>query len=297
MSERLTAAERAADAGDGSARRRQTRRPDRPRPSAGTAPRPLRSAQRARFLRRRLHRRPEGRPLARHHREGPADPREPDAPRRGRRRPAGRRRRRHAGPDPARILRGGMRRARLRAARAPATTASAISSCRATRRCARTTRRSSSASSPRRARRSSAGARVPTDNSSPVAEPDDQGERAVPPAGLHRPRREDRGGRRLRAPALHPPQGDLQRHPSRRRRASTAASTSCRCRRGRSSTRACSSPTSSAPTIRTCTIRASPRRWRWCISASRPTRSRRGSSRTPTGWSRITARSTRCAAT
>ncbi len=42
---------------------------------------------------------------------------------------------------------------------------------------------------------------------------------------------------------------------------------------------------------------ASPRRWRWCISASRPTPSRRGVSRIPIAWSPTTARSTRCAAT
>ena len=41
-----------------------------------------------------------------------------------------------------------------------------------------------------------------------------------------------------------------------------AASTSCRCRAARSSTRACSSPTSSAPITPTCTTRASPRAWR-----------------------------------
>ena len=39
--------------------------------------------------------------------------------------------------------------------------------------------------------------------------------------------------------------------------ASRTTSTSCRCRAARSSTRACSSPTSSAPTIATCTTRAS----------------------------------------
>ena len=106
---------------------------------------------------------------------------------------------------------------------------------------------------------------------------------------------------------------------SRPRRSSSAGSTSCasrfrrrsisaataaspaitrrRCRAAPSSTRACSSPTSSATTIPTCTSPISRARWRWCISASRPTPSRPGRWRTPTGWSRITARSTRCAAT
>jgi glutamate synthase domain-containing protein 1 len=62
-------------------------------------------------------------------------------------------------------------------------------------------------------------------------------------------------------------------------------------------TRACSSPTSSANIIPTCTSRISRARWRWCISASRPTPSRPGRWRIPTAWSPITARSTRCAAT
>ena len=39
------------------------------------------------------------------------------------------------------------------------------------------------------------------------------------------------------------------------------------------------------------------RRWRWCTSASRPTRSRRGISRIRSASSATTARSTRCAAT
>ena len=42
---------------------------------------------------------------------------------------------------------------------------------------------------------------------------------------------------------------------------------------------------------------ASSRRWRWCTSASAPTRSRPGRWRIPTATSRTTARSTRCAAT
>jgi hypothetical protein len=43
--------------------------------------------------------------------------------------------------------------------------------------------------------------------------------------------------------------------------------------------------------------RTSSRRWRWCTSASAPTRFRRGRWRIPTATSRTTARSTRCAAT
>ena len=48
---------------------------------------------------------------------------------------------------------------------------------------------------------------------------------------------------------------------------------------------------------RTCRTRASRARSPSCTSASRPTPSRPGSSPIPTGWSPITARSTRCAAT
>ena len=79
--------------------------------------------------------------------------------------------------------------------------------------------------------------------------------------------------------------------------AATTASISSRCRRARSSTRACSSPTRSAPITATWPTSASNRRWRSSISAFRPTPSRRGSWRIPIAWSPTTARSTRCAAT
>ena len=81
------------------------------------------------------------------------------------------------------------------------------------------------------------------------------------------------------------------------RRSASPAITPCRCRRGRSSTRACCSPASWATTSRTCRTRCSPRPWPWSTSAFRQTRFPRGSSPTPTGTSRTTARSTRCAAT
>ena len=68
MSKRLTASEARRVRATESARRRQTRRAERPRPSARKAPRPLRSAQRARCLRRRLHRRHEGPQVAPDHR-------------------------------------------------------------------------------------------------------------------------------------------------------------------------------------------------------------------------------------
>ena len=61
------------------------------------------------------------------------------------------------------------------------------------------------------------------------------------------------------------------------------AITWCRCRAAPSSTRACSSPTSSASTIPTCTRKISRPRSASCTSASRPTRSRAGRSRIPTG--------------
>jgi glutamate synthase (NADPH/NADH) large chain len=54
---------------------------------------------------------------------------------------------------------------------------------------------------------------------------------------------------------------------------------------------------SSATTTSTCRIRASRAPSPWCTSASPPTPSRPGSSLIPTGWSPITARSTRSAAT
>ena len=70
-----------------------------------------------------------------------------------------------------------------------------------------------------------------------------------------------------------------------------------RCRAAPSSTRAWCSSVSSRPITRTCTTRASRRRWRSFISASPPTPSRPGGSPIPTAWSPTTARSTRCAAT
>ena len=51
------------------------------------------------------------------------------------------------------------------------------------------------------------------------------------------------------------------------------------------------------PITSTCRTRVSRPRSRSCISASRPTPSRPGASPIPIAWSRITARSTRCAAT
>ena len=117
------------------------------------------------------------------------------------------------------------------------------------------------------------------------------------PPGVHRPahrrsstRTTSSGGSISRARSSPTP----SRRPT---RAATSATTPCRCRAARSSTRACSCPTRCRPTTRTCPTRASSRRWRSCTSASRPTPSRPGSSRTPIASSPTTARSTRCAAT
>ena len=110
-----------------------------------------------------------------------------------------------------------------------------------------------------------------------------QADRAGAPAGVHRPRQEDQERGRVRAPALHPAQVDLEHRSIRGANAGCPTITRCRSPAGRSSTRACSWPTSSAPTIPTCTSRISRARSRWCISASRPTPSRPGRSRIPTG--------------
>ena len=84
---------------------------------AGSA-RPVRSAPRKGFLRRRLHRRHQGPQVAQDRRGRDRDPVQSRTSRRGRRRSARRRRRRHPGADPAQVLRPQGRRARHRAARA-----------------------------------------------------------------------------------------------------------------------------------------------------------------------------------
>jgi crotonobetainyl-CoA:carnitine CoA-transferase CaiB-like acyl-CoA transferase len=68
-------------------------------------------------------------------------------------------------------------------------------------------------------------------------------------------------------------------------------------RRAPLSTRACCSQVRSAASMTICAIRCACRRWRWFTSVSRPTPSPAGSWRTPIASSRITAKSTRCAAT
>ena len=157
----------------------------------------------------------------------------------------------------------------------------------------------SSRSSARRGRTSSAGAtcRPTTRMLGPTA----QSRRAGHAAGLHRPR-----------PSAASP---TTTWPSSASSTSSAgcvenavrgsdiagagdASTSRACRAGRSSTRACSTPSSCDAVLpRPARPDAWSRPWRWSTRASAPTPSPPGSARTRTATSPTTARSTRCAAT
>ena len=230
-------------------------------------------------------------------REGPRDPAQPRPSRRGRRRSQGRRRLRHAGADPARVLRRGGGEARLRRCRRPAIMASAccFPAARRARRARiveeiieRVDRRRGpdAARLARRAGRQLAGsARASSRSSRCIA----RSSSAAAPASPTRTTFE----RRLYILRKVISNTRLRRSATRARPSFYPVSLSCRT----SSTRACCSPPSSAPITRTCATRASRRRSRSCISASRPTRSRPGSWRIPTAWSPTTARSTRCAAT
>ena len=83
-----------------------------------------------------------------------------------------------------------------------------------------------------------------------------QGCRAGDPAGIHRPRLErDRPGR-AGAQALHHPQAGRPRDPGAPARSTARSSTCRRCRRARSSTRACCWRTRSASITSTCASRA-----------------------------------------
>ncbi len=91
---------------------------------------------------------------------------------------------------------------------------------------------------------------VPVDRDMPMS-PTVREKAAADPPDLHRPRPGHHRPRRARAEAVRDPQ-DRQPAPSRRSSSSTARNTSCpRCRRARSSTRACCWPTRSASTTRT----------------------------------------------
>ncbi len=136
---------------------------------------------------------------------------------------------------------------------------------------------------------------VPVDNARPRRER--EGDRAAAPADL---RRQGQGHGRpggLRAPPVPRPQGDLERRlrpqgPAHRRLLPGLPVLA----HDRLQGHGAGAP-SSATTTRTCRTRASRARSPSSTSASRPTPSRPGSSPIPTGWSPITARSTRCAAT
>ena len=195
---------------------------------------------------------------------------------------------------PHRFFVGGGRAPRLRAAGARRFTLSAPCSCRATPRRARSLRGSSSASSPSMARSCSAGA---TCRSIRAASARRSSRPSPPSPDFHRPRRSTRRTRQTferklflirkivsnTVYALHEPQDAglvsglavLAHHrlqgPAARHRSSAIIS-------------------------RTCATSASKPPSRSCTSASRPTPSRPGSSPIPTAWSRITARSTPCAA-
>ena len=96
----------------------------------------------------------------------PRHAREPDASRRGRRRSADGRRRRRAGADPRPLLPRGAGQAGHRRCRRPATTASAICSCRRTPRCARISKTSSARRRSREGQPLIGFRDVPVDNSS-----------------------------------------------------------------------------------------------------------------------------------
>jgi glutamate synthase (NADPH/NADH) large chain len=196
--------------------------------------------------------------------------------------PQGRRRLRHAGADPARAS------SRKECAKLgfdlpePASTPFSSCSCRATRPGRKIVQKIVDKTIKADEGQKLLGWRdVPVDNAG-------LGEAVKPTEPVHRQVFIGRGDAhrrgRFRAPPVHPAQGDLGRSMTstiRRRRAITPS----RCPAARWSTRACSSPTQLGAYYRTCTTRASNRRWRWSTSASRPTPSRPGRWPTPTGWS------------
>ncbi len=137
---------------------------------------------------------------------------------------------------------------------------------------------------------------VPVDREMPMS-PTVREQRAGDPADLHRPRRRRHGARRARAQALRDPQ-DRPATRSRRLQAQHGKEYYV----PRMSTRTIVYKglllaDQVGRTTATCRTNASSRRSRWCTSASRPTPFPSGSSRTRTGWSRTTARSTPSRAT
>ena len=176
----------------------------------------------------------------------------------------------HPAPDPRRVLPRGRRR---RAAGRPAATASASATCRAT---------------PSGSRRSSAD------------RGDDRGRGPAADLVARRPgRRPPRRRHRAAVGAGHPPGGDRRLRGARRPgrvRAQAVRDPPADRARGRERPRAAElllpddrlqgdahRARSCRATSPTCATRASPRGWRSCTRASRPTRSRAGSSPTRSG--------------
>ena len=131
--------------------------------------------------------------------------------------------------------------ARASSCRSPATTPSATSSCRRTSGCARTASACGRASSARRAWSSSAGARCRS--TTPACR---RWCKAAEPVHrqifIGRPKAIERPGR-VRAPALSRSARSSPTPSTTPTRAATSATTPCRCRAARWSTRACSCPT------------------------------------------------------
>ena len=174
--------------------------------------------------------------------------------RRGRRRSARRRRRGHPGADAAQVLRPQGGRTRLRPAGARPLRG---------RRRVHAARSGMAEGHPRRlcgedpAGRPHA-ARLARDAARQfLARRVGEADRAVPHAGVRRTRPRDQERGRVRAQALHPAQGHLRRDLPQARAAAVELLRRARCRAAPSSTRACSSPTSSASIIPTCTSRIS----------------------------------------
>ena len=124
-----------------------------------------------------------------------------------------------------------------------------------------------------------------------------EGGRAGDPAGVHRARVDRDGPGRARAQALHHPQEVGPRDPGAeappRQGILRAVDVVAHARLQGHAARAPGRRVLPRPEGR----EHGHRRSRWCTSASRPTRSRRGTSRTRSASSATTARSTRCAAT
>ena len=161
------------------------------------------------FLRRRLHRRHQGPQVAPDRRGRARDRLQSRAPRRGRRRSARRRRRRHPGADPAQASSPRRpRQHRLHAARARRIRG---------RRAVHAARSGLAAGDPRhlcaddQARGHDAARLARRADRQLDARRKREADRAGAPAGVHRPRQEDQERGRVRAPALHPAQVDLER--------------------------------------------------------------------------------------